>query len=147
MATEHILWTALPCPGILPFGFEKFWNKARFVTRSHLMPSLWGPGQASRLLLATQRAGLVSKSSGLFPSPQWGWYGGAGLGARTQALPPSPLGCLPSVLHDAREEPSPRCLIWDLMGNCSVLETHFIRPRGDFPPIPSSEATRKSNMV
>lgn len=111
------------------------------------MPSLWGPGQASRLLLAPQRAGLVSKSSGLFPSPQWGWYGGARLGARMQALPPSPPSCLPSVLHDAREESSPRCLIWDLMGNRNVLETHFIIPRGDFPPIPSSGAMRKSNMV
>ena len=88
------------------------------------MLSLWGPGQASRLLLATQRAGLVSKNSRLFPSPQWNWCGGAGLGAWTQALHRSPPRCLPSVLH-AREESSLWCLASDLMYICSFLKTFF----------------------
>lgn len=92
-------WTALLCAGMLPFGFEEFWNKATFLITSCLMLSLWGPGQASRLLLATPRVGLVSKNSGLFPSPQWGWCGGAGLGVWMQALPRSPPRCMPSVLH------------------------------------------------
>ena len=75
-------WTGLPCAGMLPFGFEEFWNKATFLITSCLMLSLWGPGQASRLLLAAQRAGLVSKNSGLFPSPQWGGVEGLGWGLR-----------------------------------------------------------------
>ena len=98
-------WTGLPCAGMLPFGFEEFWNKATFLITSCLMLSLWGPGQASRLLLAAQRAGLVSKNSGLFPSPQWGGVEGLGWGCGCRPFPVLHRAACP-VFSIAREESS-----------------------------------------
>lgn len=85
--------------GCCPLGFlREFWNKASVSSTNLPVLSLWGSWPSLRILHnTTSRFGF--QNSGLFPSPQWGWCGGAGPGVWMQATSRSPPRCMPSVLH------------------------------------------------